>query len=75
MKEIPPKTICKWIVITVVDDITISWTEVKVALAATLANPIEIGLVKKAFDYLSGGEDKVKVGEIVTKIKEIFKQL
>ena len=59
----------------VVEDITITWTEVKAALAATLANPIEIELVKKAFDYLSGGKDEVKVGQIVNKIKEIFKQL
>jgi hypothetical protein len=58
--------------VAVVDDITITWSEVKVALVATLANPIEIGLVKKAFDYLSGGKESVKVGEIVNKIKEIF---
>lgn len=41
----------------------------------TLANPIEIAIVKKAFDYLSGGDDKVKVGEIVSKIKGLFAEL
>jgi len=42
---------------SLVDDIPITWPEVRVALIASLANPVEIGLVKEAFDYYSGGAD------------------
>merc|ERR1712166_1559208 len=75
LKELSPKKILEWIVIVVIEDIKITWTEVKAALAVTLANPVEILVVKKAFDYLSGGKDQTKVGEIVNKIKELFAEL
>jgi len=75
LEDVPPKQILEWIVVVVIEDITITWPEVEVVLTATLANPIEVKLVKTAFDYLSGGSDSVKVGAIVKKIKGLFAQL
>ena len=60
---------------SLIDDIPISWTEVRLALLASLANPVEIGLVKEAFDYYSGGNNKVTVGQIVNSIKTVFWEL
>ena len=72
LKEFPPKKIGEWIVMSLIDDIPISWTEVRMALLASLANPVEIALVKEAFVYYSGGAAKVTVGQIVSSIKSIF---
>ena len=63
----------------VIDDIKITWNELKYGLEICLANPIEIEfgplemmLFKKAFEYESGGKDYVTVGAIIKKIKHIF---
>lgn len=54
-----PKQIIEYIVVEVIDDITIKWDYVKYALEATLANPIEIAIAKKAFYYLAGDDGEV----------------
>ena len=58
--------------IAVIDDIPVTWTEVEKALSIGLANEMEIGLVKKGYDYYSGGANTVYVGQVVCSIKSIF---
>jgi len=58
--------------VAVIDDIPVSWKEVEKALGVAQANPIEISMVKKGYDYYSGGENTVYVGQVVGSIKSIF---
>ena len=62
-----------WVVESLVDNIDITWSEVQKALLLTGANPIELEILKKGFEYATGGKDDIKVGALVTKMKSLFK--